>query len=163
MIDTAVFNSAHLLPLHWAALALMCLGLILILAEAALPSFGAIGATGIIAFTVGGMLLMDANIPGLSITPSFLFFSALTGALIVIGLVVLAVRSQKKSVITGKEALIGEKGPVLSVDPGEIYAQIQGERWRVVSTHPLSLGDQVKVKRVEGLTLHVELLSSTAQ
>ncbi len=163
MIDPAVFDSSYLLPLHWAALALIMLGLMLLFVEAALPSFGAIGAIGVIAFTVGGFLLMDADIPGLSIRPSYLALASLTGAAIVIALVVLAVRSHKKRVVSGKEGLAGQRGEVLSVAPGEIYARVHGELWRVACKHPLAPGDHVRVRRVEGLTLHVERVEAEQQ
>ena len=156
MIDPAVFDSSYLLPLHWGSVALMLLGVMLLFVEAALPSFGAIGATGVIAFTVGGILLMNAEIPGLTIHPTYLALASLTCAAIVIALVVLAVRSHRKRVVSGKEALVGEQGVVLSVAPDEIYARVQGEMWRVACKQPLATGDHVRVRRVDGLTLHVE-------
>lgn len=160
MIDPAVFDTTYLQPWHWAAVALVLMGVGLLFVESALPSFGAIGATGTIAFTVGGILLMNADIPGLTIHPSYLALASLSCAAIVIALVVLAVRSHKKRVVSGEEALLGLQGEVLSVAPGETYARIQGERWLVVSKQPLSIGDSVRVQRVEGLTLHVERLTT---
>lgn len=156
MIDPAVFDGSYLMPLHWAALLLVLAGLLMLFAEAALPSFGAIGATGVVAFTVGGMLLMDANIPGLTIRPSYLALASLTGVAIVIALVVLAVRSQRKRVVSGKEGLVGQHGEVLSVSADGVYARVSGEMWRVSGKQDLSPGDQVRVRRVDGLTLHVE-------
>lgn len=155
MIDPAVFDSAYLQPLHWTALLLLVLGLILIIAEAALPSFGAIGASGIIVFTVGGIMLLDADIPGLTIHPSYLISAVLLGVLVVLGLVWLAIKSHKKRVVSGEEGLVGQTGHVLSIDPDATYALILGERWRVIADHPLAVGDIVRVKHVDGLTLRV--------
>ncbi|MCB5363074.1 hypothetical protein H0484_04805 [Pusillimonas sp. CC-YST705] len=161
MIDPAVFDSASLMPMHWAAMALVMAGLFLLFVEAALPSFGAIGATGVIAFTVGGILLMKADIPGLVINPSYLALASLTGVIIVVALVILAIRSQRKRVVSGKEGLKGQRGEVISVEPGAIYARVQGEMWLVSSKHPLKPGDSVRVSSIEGLTLHVERLTSS--
>lgn len=162
MIDPAVFDGSHLMPLHWVALALVLAGLMMLFVEAALPSFGAIGATGVVTFTVGGLMLMDADIPGLTIRPLYLALASLTGAAIVVALIVLAVRSQRKRVVSGKEGLAGQHGEVLTVGPDGIYARVQGEMWRVVSKQPLVPGDQVRVRRVDGLTLHVEAVHTEA-
>ena len=131
-------------------------GVGLLLIEAALPSFGAIGATGIIAFTAGGILLMKADIPGLMISPTYLALATLAGIAIVVGLVVLTISSQRKRVVSGKEGLRGQHGVVVSVAAGETYARVQGELWRVACKQPLSAGDSVSVRSVDGLTLHVE-------
>ena len=53
----------HMLPVNWAGVALIALGLALMISEVFLPSFGALGIGGFIAFIVGGLMLFDADHP----------------------------------------------------------------------------------------------------
>src|SRR2546428_12621147 len=75
----------HVLPVNTSALALLLLGVALLVAEAFLPSFGVVGAGGLIAFILGALFLFDAAETGV-VGPRSLFFggSAAVGAIMLV-------------------------------------------------------------------------------
>lgn len=146
----------QLLPVNWAGLALMFLGMAMMVAEVFLPSFGALGVGGIVAFVIGGMMSTDVAWPGYSISMSFLIGVALCMAALIILTGTLATRAYKRPVVTGKRGMIGMQGRVAFLHEGATYAEVGGERWRITSSHPLELGQAIRVTGVEGLTLIVE-------
>jgi membrane-bound serine protease (ClpP class) len=145
----------QLLPVNYAALALILLGMGLLVAEAFTPSFGFLGAGGLIAFVAGGILLFDEEVPGFGVPlPLILGLAAASAAIILLG-GGLALRGYRRPVVSGRESLFGATGEVMEVAEGEIWAQVVGERWRVTSSEPLVSGQRVRVVGVRGLTLEV--------
>lgn len=146
----------QLLPVNWAGVALIVLGALLMLGEVFMPSFGVLGIGGLVAFLTGALLLFDREIPGYGLPLPFLIGTALCSAVVLLGTGTFALRARRQRVVSGGEQLVGQTGPVIAVQEGQAYAHIHGERWRVRSDTPLTLGQQVRVIRMEGLTLHVE-------
>lgn len=150
----------QLLPVNWTGVGLLVLGIVLMIAEAFLPSFGIIGAGGVVAFVLGGLFLTDTGIPGFDLSIPFLIAVALCSVafLLIVGAV--ATRAHKYPVVSGREDMLGQEGVVASVGRTSIYANIHGESWRVRSPEPLQEGDQVRVKALDGLTLTVERIKA---
>jgi membrane-bound serine protease (ClpP class) len=141
----------QLLPVNFAGLALILLGLAFMAAEAFFPSFGALGLGGIASFVVGALILIDTELPGFGIPVGLIVLVALTSALLIAGIVGVALRTRRRAVVSGANTLIGLAGEV--VDEG--WARIQGENWRVVSDTPLRRGQRVQVMARDGLLLKV--------
>ena len=147
----------QLLPVNYAGLALIVLGLGLLVAELLSPSFGAFGAGGVIAFITGGILLFDHDAPGFGVPlPLILALAASSAAVILLG-GGMALKARRRPVVSGREGLPGLYGEVLEVSEGEIWAQVQGERWRVSSQQPLATGQRIRVLGLRGLTLEVQV------
>lgn len=146
----------QLLPVNWAGVALMAVGAVLMLAEAFLPSFGVLGIGGVIAFVIGGLFLFDGDIPGFGIPLPFLIGLAIVSAGLLLAIGGFAVRARNRSVVSGREELIGTIGTVTSTDAGGTYVHLHGESWQVDSPTPLALGDRIRVVAIDGLTLKVE-------
>lgn len=146
----------NLLPVNWAGLALLLLGIGLMTAEALVPSFGILGIGGMVAFALGAILLFEGGAPGLRIALPLVIGATITsGAFFVLALAAL-VRSRRRAVAAGGEALLGARGEVVAWHGGAGSALVQGERWQARSRHPLSPGDRIKVVAREGLVLTVE-------
>lgn len=152
----------QLLPVNWAGVALIAIGATLMLAEAFLPSFGALGVGGIVAFVVGGLFLMDTEAPGFGIPLPFIVGLALVSAALILAVGTLAARTRKRAVVSGREALIGSVGVVTSFTDDGVWAQVQGESWRVTAIEPLAPGNHVRVTGLSGLTLQVEPIAAGA-
>jgi len=150
----------QLLPVNWAGVALIAIGATLMLAEAFLPSFGALGVGGIIAFVVGGLFLMDTEAPGFGIPLPFIIGLALASAAVIVAVGTLAARTRTREVVSGREVLVGSVGIVTAVAAEGAWAQVQGESWHVVALEPLAPGDRVRVTGITGLTLQVERVAS---
>jgi membrane-bound serine protease (ClpP class) len=86
----------------------------------------------------------------------FIVSLALTSALIVFSMIAMALKARRRSVVSGSEYLIGVEGVVLADMQTQGWAQVQGERWQIISSAPLTRGQKVRVTRIDGLTLSVE-------
>jgi membrane-bound serine protease (ClpP class) len=146
----------QVLPVNYAGLALLMLGVVFMVAEAFAPSFGALGIGGLIAFLIGSIILIDTDMPGYGISlPLILTFTAVSG-LFFLGIIGLAVRARRQPVVSGQEELLNASGTALQdfSDAGRV--RIHGESWQAVTGVPVRRGQRVRVTRIDGLTLHVE-------
>jgi membrane-bound serine protease (ClpP class) len=146
----------QLLPVNYAALALILLGMGLLVAELLSPSFGFLGTGGIVAFVAGGILLFDDDMPGFGVPlPLLLGLAAASAAVVLLG-GGMALKAQRRPVVSGREGLLDSRGEVLEVAEGEAWARVLGERWRVSSAGPLAPGQRIRVVGIHGLTLEVQ-------
>ena len=145
----------HMLPVNWAGVALLALGAVLMISELFLPSFGAIGVGGFIAFVVGGLMLFDSDQPAFDVGWPFVVGLALTSAVAIAAFGAFALQSRRRPVVSGREDMLGAPGIVIAIDSGAAWAEVHGERWRVRSSAHLAHGDRVRVASVDGLTLDV--------
>jgi membrane-bound serine protease (ClpP class) len=145
----------HLLPVNWAGVALVLLGAALMIAEVFVGGFGVLGVGGIIAFIVGGLMLIDTEVPGFGIPVAAVVTVALASAVLIFAVGGFALRARKRPVVSGRESMVGTTGRVVAADADGVWAEVQGERWRVRSDAPLAPGDRVRVTAVDGLTLTV--------
>lgn len=152
--------SLHLLPINYAGAALIVLGILLMLAEAFAPSFGALGVGGGIAFVLGSVLLIDTDAPGFELHWSVIIGVTLVSAFMFIVVFAMAMKAWRRPVVSGSEGLIGAKGTALEDFAEEGRVRLKGELWRARTKVPLREGDQVKVNHLDGLTVLVEPLQN---
>ena len=144
------------MPVNYAGLGLLLLGVALLIAEAYLPTFGIVGLGGVTALILGGVLLFDRDASGFGVSLGFMTALALSAAALVALAATLAARARRRPVVTGREALIGSTGTLIEVTGREGYAQVHGERWHVTSAELLGpSGARVRVVAIDGLTLVV--------
>lgn len=146
----------QMLPINYAGLGLILLGLAFIVAEAFLPSFGALGIGGTVALVIGSVMLIEPEARGYGVSLPFVIALGLTSALIVFSIVAMALQARRRSVVSGAEHIVGAAGVVLDDMQAQGWARVQGESWRVISPTPLMRGQKVRVTRIDGLTLSVE-------
>ena len=150
--------SLQMLPVSYAGLALILLGIALMVAEAFSPSFGIFGLGGVAAFTLGSIMLMDTEVPGYQIAlPLIIGISLFSVAFIVVTISML-VRVRNKPVTTGMEAVVGEVGKVVSGFPGAGRVLVEGEIWQAKCANELQAGQLIRVTKLTGLLLDVEAL-----
>ena len=148
-----------LLPVNWAGLALIGLGLGLMIAEAFTPSFGALGLGGIATFVIGSVILIDSDTPGGAVALPLIAGFAVASAVLLALVVGLAVKAHRRPVVTGGEQLLGARGTAVSGFPGAGAVHLHGEVWSARCPQPLSPGTAIRVLARDGLTLVVEPLS----
>lgn len=149
----------QILPVNYAGLALMALGLALIAVEIFVPSFGILGIGGIVAVMFGSVILFDSGVPGLEINTGLVAGMGFGSAVIFGAIVWLAARSLRKPRLGGREALTGQKAEAISdFTDGEGRVHLHGEDWRAKSSHPIAHGDTVRIIDMEdqGFVLDVE-------
>jgi membrane-bound serine protease (ClpP class) len=148
----------HLLPVNYAGLALILLGIAFMIAEAFLPAFGSLGVGGLIAFVIGSVILLeDTNLPGFELPYGLIAGVAATSAAFLFFVVGVAVRNRKRPVVSGREYMIGAPAEALEDFAAEGWARVQGETWRVRSAAPVRRGQRLRVKSIDGLVLTVEV------
>ncbi|WP_449429693.1 NfeD family protein [Rhodanobacter umsongensis] len=148
----------QLLPVNYAGLALMALGVGLLVAEAVNPTVGALGIGGVISFVVGSVMLMRTGVPGYGVNLGVIAGIAV-GAALALGLILrLVLRSRRSRQVTGDQAMLAEFGELLEPvsAAGEAWVMVRGERWRVHCDRALPAGARVRVVRRQGLLLWVE-------
>lgn len=151
----------HMLPVNWAGVALLVFGLLMMVGEVFLPSFGALGVGGLLAFILGGLFMTGPEVPKYyELSIPFLLSIGLASALIIIGAGTVAIRSRRARPVSGHESMLNERGTVVGQEDGMVYAEIRGENWRVVCQEPLEIGDQIRVTGTHGLLLQVARIAA---
>jgi membrane-bound serine protease (ClpP class) len=149
----------NLLPVNYAGLALMLLGIAFMVAEAFLPAFGSLGIGGLIAFVLGSIILIDTDrVPsGFDIPYPLIGGVAVASAAFVFLVVGMAVRERRRPVLTGREHMIGAVAEALEDFEREGWARVHGESWRVRANAPVRRGERLRVMAIDGLILTVEV------
>jgi membrane-bound serine protease (ClpP class) len=147
-----------LLPINWAGVALIVLGLVCFVLEATVTSGGILGVGGSVAMILGAVILIDTDVPQLSIGWPTAVAVTLPFALITIFLLRLAINAFQYKVATGRESMIGEVGVAKTDIDGEGRVFVHGEWWNAQSKVKIASGSKVRVVDVDGLTLSVDPL-----
>jgi membrane-bound serine protease (ClpP class) len=152
----------ELLPVNYAGLALMALGLGLLAAEMVTPTAGALGVGGIIAFVVGSVMLMNTGVAGYRVNLGIIGGIALSAAAFLVLIVRLVLRARHTRQSMGDSALLNEEAELLEplAAGGEAWASVHGERWRVRGESPLPAGAHARIIRREGLRIWVAPMNS---
>jgi membrane-bound serine protease (ClpP class) len=145
-----------LLPINYAGAALVVLGIALMVAEVHLGAFGALGVGGIAAFVIGALMMFPARTPGLALSGGVIAGAAIASAALLLVVLASLLRSRRRPVVTGGEALIGAEGETVSWQGGEGRVRVKGEIWLARSSAPLAAGSRVKIVGRDGLVLRVE-------
>ncbi|HEX2825596.1 MAG TPA: nodulation protein NfeD [Burkholderiales bacterium] len=147
----------QLLPINYAGVALILLGIAFLVGEAFMPSFGALGVGGVAAIAIGMVVLVDPETaPGLAIPLSFVAGFTVVMSALVFATAWFALEVRRRPVVSGREELRGAEGVMLEDCEREGWARVHGETWRVKSAEPLRAGEHVRVKSIAGLLLTVE-------
>ena len=136
-------------------MALIVVGLVLITAEAFVPSFGTLGLGGIIAIVFGSIMMFDSGIPGFGISITFVIGMALVAGLFLFWLISYLVKLRKRGAVTGTESIVGGTGEAMESFVGEGKIWLEGESWAAHSAVPIEKGQAVIVHSMTGLVLRV--------
>jgi membrane-bound serine protease (ClpP class) len=158
----------QLLPVDFAGLGLILLGITFLIAEIFLPTFGTLGFGGIVAFAMGALMLFRTDTPGYGIPVALVVGLTIATALFVFVVSSIALRARRRPVVSGAEAMLGSIGEMLEdVPPSDSgWARVHGERWRVCCHETpalLARGERVRVLGRHGLMLSVARLDEIKQ
>lgn len=145
----------QLLPINYAGLSLIFLGLIFMGAEIFVPS-GALGIGGAIAFIAGSILLLDTQGGFLGISNITILMMSVITIVFFLLLAIVVIRSRRRAVVSGREELIGSIAIVREDFESTGWVKLKGEWWQAKSAVPLKAGQEVRVVKIEGLMLIVE-------
>jgi membrane-bound serine protease (ClpP class) len=154
------FFALSLLPVNYAGLLLILLGLMLFALEIKVSSYGLLTAGGLISLVFGSMILMDSPAPEFQLSLRLVLPVALAFATIAVMLVRLGVAAQRRPAVTGIAGMIGEAGraltPVGPAQPGRVA--VHGEIWDATAVQLIAEGARVRIVAIDGLrvTVHPE-------
>ncbi len=139
------------LPISWAGLGLVLLGVTLLVLDLHFPTHGALTLSGLVAMGVGFITLFhNAPSPYHTSVPLVVTFTVVIAGSWAFA-ISKAVASRRLPVSVGPEEIVGMEGVVR--EGGLVF--VHGELWRVRSPDPLSPGQRVRVDGLDGLTLRV--------
>ncbi len=144
------------LPINYAGLGLILLGITFLVAELFVTSYGALAIGGVIAFVLGSVMLINTDVPGYDIPWSLIAPLAAGTAVFFLFVIGMALKARKRPVVTGREDLIGARGEVIEHAENQWWARVHSENWQVRSTAHLHRGQHVTVTGIDGLVLLVE-------
>ncbi len=146
----------NLLPVRFAAIAMIIGAFALFAAEAKFASHGVLTTGGIVLLTMGGLFLVDAPIPEMRVHLATALAVSIPLGIITAFLMSIAVRARRNKIVTGKQGLIGEIGIAQTAlaPAGKVF--VHGELWDAVSTIPIPAGEQIVIRQIDGLTLRVD-------
>ena len=156
----------QLLPVSFAGVALILLGITFMVAEAFLPSFGVVGFGGIGAFVVGALILIDTDAPGFGIPLALIGTLALLSALLIGGVLGMALKARKRALVSGDAGLVGSLVTVTQVMASDPFCGVvlaQGEPWQARCATPLQTGQNVRVTARHGVMLEVSAAAPATQ
>ncbi len=143
-----------IIPVNLAGLGLTLLGLGLMASEAFVPSFGALGIGGVIAFALGAMMTFDA--PGYRLAWPVVAGATAVSVVLLMLVLGMLVRTRRLPPSTGEATLTHARGEVIAWSGSEGEVRVSGERWRARAQTPLTVGTSVRIVGRDGLTLDVE-------
>jgi len=153
----------QMLPINYAGLGLIVVGIAFMVAELFVTSYGALGVGGAVAFLVGSVMLIDTDVPGYEIPWGLIATVTATSLAFFFFVIGMALQARRRPVVTGGEQLIGASGEIVDHAQGEWWARVHSENWRVRGEGQLRRGQRVRVTARDGLTLIVEPESQQAQ
>ncbi len=145
----------QVLPVNFAGLALILLGVMLIIGEAFMPSFGALGLGGIVAFVFGSIILLDTDIPGMQIARPLIFSVALVASSLLLAMIYALMRVRRRAPVSGNEGMLGEIAEALEDFESNGAVFVHGERWNARTDVAVRKGDRLTIRKIDGLVLDV--------
>ena len=145
----------QMLPVNYAGFALIILGIILMIAEAIVPSFGALGIGGVIAMVIGSIILIDTDVPGFMVSRPLIGAIALASSFGLMAIIGIAMKARQRPVVSGREELVGATGAALLDFEHQGSVFVHSERWSAITSAPLLEGQAIVVTDIDGLMLKV--------
>ena len=145
----------QMLPINYSGLLLIFIGVILLIAEVSLMSYGLLALSGAISIFLGSIMLIDSDDPAMQISKIVLYPTLGMTFLVSIGSIYLAKKTHQLVTTTGMEGLLGEIGVVKEILNLEGRVLIHGEMWKAESDTVILVGEKVSVEVVKGLKIKV--------
>ena len=145
----------NMIPFNYAGLLLIMLGIAFMVAEVFVAGFGILGIGGVISFSIGSLLLFDADTLGSSVSLPLIIAFTLVSLAFFILVMKLFVGSRSLKVVSGADEMIGLVGEVVEVNEKGYYVHCHGETWSATSASKLVVGQRVEVIELSDLILKV--------
>lgn len=149
------FYSFQTLPVNYAGILLIFLGIILFILEMKVTSFGMLTVGGLISLTLGSLMLFKTPEEYMRVSMKVMIPVLVTVAGFFITITWLVVKAHVVTTATGFDGLLGLTGPVKEWSEGRGKVIVHGEWWHAYAEDEIKTGDQVEVIEVNGMHLFV--------
>jgi membrane-bound serine protease (ClpP class) len=151
------FFAFQMLPINYAGIALILLGVIMFIAEIKIASYGILSIGGVISLLLGSIMLIDSPAEFLRIS----FISVILPVVVVssaffLFALTMVVRAHRRRPTTGREGLIGKTGVATTDLKPEGVVEIRGELWTAVAEDEIKVGERIQVEEMEGMKVRVK-------
>jgi membrane-bound serine protease (ClpP class) len=152
------FFALRTLPVNYAGVLLILLGVVLFIAEIKIPSYGLLTVGGVISLALGSIMLFESPFPYLRASLTVIIPTVAVTAAFFVFAVTMTVKAHMAKPATGREGLLGEVGTatIRLAPEGKVF--VHGEIWNAYADRPIEEGEKVRVLKAEGLRLKVEKL-----
>lgn len=150
------FFAFRTLPVNYAGVLLIILGVFLFIAEIKIASYGLLTMGGLVSLAIGSIMLFDSPAPFLRASFSVIIPTVLATAAFFIFVVAAALKAQLARPTTGAEGLVGEIGVAKTRLAPEGKVFVHGEWWNAYADEGIEPEEKVRVLKNEGLKLKVE-------
>jgi len=149
------FYALQSLPVSAAGLLLILLATVLFFGELMIVSNGILGVGGVIALTLGSVMLVRSPAAWLRVSLFAIVPMVAVTSLFFLVVLRLVLKARRRAPATGREGMVGAVGTALEdLGPaGNVF--VHGETWSAESPDNVRKGDRVRVTAVRGLTLQV--------
>ncbi len=154
------FFAFQILPINYAGLALIIVGIVLFILEVSVTSFGLLTIGGIVCMILGSMMLIDVTEAPkelFSVSLKVIIPVVVFSALFFIFAFSMAYKAHRRKATTGSEGIIGLIGEAITnidTEGGKIL--VHGEIWNARSEEPIKKGAEVKVSGMGRMQLIVK-------
>jgi membrane-bound serine protease (ClpP class) len=151
------FFAFQMLPVNYAGVALILLGVILFIAEVKITSYGMLSVAGVISLLLGSIMLIDspAEFLRISFVNVILPVVLVTAAFFLFALIMI-VRAHRRRPTTGREGLVGGLGVAKTDLKPEGVVEIRGELWNAEAEETIKAGEKIQVETIEGMKVKVK-------
>ena len=153
------FFAFRTLPVNYAGVLLILLGVFLFIAEIKVASYGLLSVGGIISLALGSIMLFESPLPYLRASLTVILPTVLVTAAFFLLAVGLTIKAYRAKPATGMEGLAGEAGKAATRIAPEGKVFVHGEFWNAYSDGTIEEGEKVRVVKAENLRLKVEKLT----
>lgn len=150
------FYSFQSLPVNYAGVLLILLGVVLFILEVSVTSYGLLALGGVTAMILGSLMLVKTDAPFLQISWSVILPVVSLAAGLTLVMVGMGLRAMRRQPMTGREGMVGLVGVAKTPVAPQGKILVHGELWEAISEQPLQPGDRAEIMKLEGLTLYVK-------
>jgi membrane-bound serine protease (ClpP class) len=153
------FFAFRTLPVNYAGVLLILLGIFLFIAEVKIASYGLLSVGGVISLALGSIMLFDSPLPFLRASLTVIIPTVLAAAGFFLFAVTMTVKAHRAKPATGREGLLGEVGKAVTRIAPEGRVFVHGEFWNAYADGIIEEGQKIRVVKAEGLQVKVEKIS----
>jgi len=139
------FFGLQTLPVNYVGVLLILVGVVLFILEVKVASYGMLTVGGILAMTLGSLMLIGTDDPALQISRAVIAASVAVFASFFLLALFFVMRTQKRVFVSGRAGMVGDVGEALTGFPGEGRVFVHGEHWDAISDEQIAEGERIVV------------------